>query len=709
MNINPDKGDSKDLRNRAEQQHQWQLASAVPGPDFDSLTLLHELQVHQIELEMQNEELRRAHQDLEMIRARYADLYDFAPVGYFLLEMDGRILDANLTGAAMFGEPRRDLINRPFTFLIESPWRDEFHNFCNQLLKSNANLSREMSFVTANGSRIDARVDARCIGLEQAGSARFRVSLIDITAQKRSVEAADRFRTALKHAPIMMFNQDTSLRYTWMSGSMSEYETPPVIGMSDLEILGSVRALELVAVKRQVIETGKGIRRKIVLDLIEGERTFDIGIEPLFDSTGAVNGITSAVIDISEQIEHQRSLQSAYESLGMHSSKSDTDLLTVRKIAVDILSSRSGREALEEIATTARSLAHATYAAVCIIDPNGSGVQDLITSGISQKVRDAVAHLPDLHGMLGNLMQSNAIVRVDNLQASEMFTGFPPNHPIMTGFIGMALRSGDTALGCLYLTDRTDGGTFTDEDVEAVQILGDFAVLAIHNMNILTRQRHLIDGLIAAQEEERRNVAYELHDGLSQYVMAADSHFQMLEIALKNESAQMAEAELTKGLCLIQMAVKESRRLVNGLRALALDDMGPIGALEILFNEEAERAGWCQAEIVHNVAGMRFSENLEMAVFRVAQEALTNSRRHANTERVRLTMIYSQSDSGPGELTVEVRDWGVGIDESHIPDHTHIGLRGIKERVRLLDGVLSVGSKPGCGVTVRATFPVGGR
>src|SRR5678816_3929924 len=84
----------------------------VPKSESDPQRLLHELQVHQVELEMQNTELQDARDRMETLVEKYTDLYDFAPVGYFSLDEQGRILEVNLTGAALLGAERSRLINR---------------------------------------------------------------------------------------------------------------------------------------------------------------------------------------------------------------------------------------------------------------------------------------------------------------------------------------------------------------------------------------------------------------------------------------------------------------------------------------------------------------------------------------------------------------------------------------------------------------------
>ncbi len=119
----------RSLRARAEKK----LATAGGAkPDYggrDPLALIHELQVHQIELEMQNEELRRAHAEADLLRARYQDLYNFAPVGYLTLDRKGSILEANQTCATMLGVPRSKLANRPLAAFLDADSGDAFELF----------------------------------------------------------------------------------------------------------------------------------------------------------------------------------------------------------------------------------------------------------------------------------------------------------------------------------------------------------------------------------------------------------------------------------------------------------------------------------------------------------------------------------------------------------------------------------------------------
>ena len=382
-------------------------------------------------------------------------------------------------------------------------------------------------------------------------------------------------------------------------------------------------------------------------------------------------------------------------------------LETANQVALDILGRRTGAEALRHIADAARMLSGARYAALGVARPDGKSLQEFITIGLTPGEEAVIGPRPRGIGVLGLLLGRTDPLRLNSLADHPASAGFPPNHPPMKSFLGVPIRRGDTVMGSLYLTDKEGADSFTEADETAVQALGAHAAVAIHNLQMLSRQRALVSGLIAAQEEERRAVAYDLHDGLTQFVMAAHAHLESFRRAHESGQDEKALRDLDTGMGYLKEAVIESRRLVNGLRTLALDDLGLAGALEQLVVDEKVRAEWTDADLIHNVAGRRFDKTLETAAYRVAQEALTNARKHAHAHRVRLILLVGADDDEKERLTLEVRDWGEGFrpDEQE-GGPTHVGLQSMAERVHLLEGDYDLVSTPGEGTIIRAIFPV---
>ena len=176
-----------DLRRLAEEKAQA-LQTRLPetlSPE-EAGRLIHELQVHQIELELQNEELRRAQGELEASRARYFDLYDLAPVGYLTLSEQGLILEANLTGAGLLGLARRDLINQPLTRYILPEDQDIYYRHHRQLLETGTSRECEIRMLRSDTAPFWARLESTVVRDGESGDCVCRVVVSDIDAHKQA-------------------------------------------------------------------------------------------------------------------------------------------------------------------------------------------------------------------------------------------------------------------------------------------------------------------------------------------------------------------------------------------------------------------------------------------------------------------------------------------------------------------------------------------
>ena len=180
-----------ELRRRAEETA---LKNAVQSPDdIEFLSLdrikktLHELRVHQIELEMQNEELRRAQAELDAARARYFDLYDLAPVGYITITEPGMILEANLTAATLLGSPRGTLARNPISHFILKEDQDSYYLHRKQLFETGEPQAWELRMLKMDGTVFWAHLQATVA--EGEGGARVcRCVLSEITRLKQAEE-----------------------------------------------------------------------------------------------------------------------------------------------------------------------------------------------------------------------------------------------------------------------------------------------------------------------------------------------------------------------------------------------------------------------------------------------------------------------------------------------------------------------------------------
>ena len=185
-----------DLRRRAEEALQAQPIHTDEMTAADVERLVHELRVHQIELEMQNDELRRAQGELQVSRDRYVDLYELAPVGYFTLSEQGLILEANLTGANLLGVQRGRMIKRPLSRFIVAEDQDIYYFHRQQLFESGAPQVCELRLQRADGSHFYARIEATVAKDEASGAPLCRMTVSDVSAQVQAREAQVQAREA---------------------------------------------------------------------------------------------------------------------------------------------------------------------------------------------------------------------------------------------------------------------------------------------------------------------------------------------------------------------------------------------------------------------------------------------------------------------------------------------------------------------------------
>jgi PAS domain S-box-containing protein len=188
---------SAELRHRAEDRLRKRLGKkgGEQTSEADMQRLLHELQVHQIEMEMQNDELENARNEMEALLEKYTDLYDFAPAGYFALNERGCILSVNLTGAALLGMDRSQLINQCFPRFVTQECRPDFLAFLQQVFAQPERLSCEATLLNVTGSSFWAAFHgtaALSIGDPQKWC---RVSVSDITAIKQMEETKHHLNT----------------------------------------------------------------------------------------------------------------------------------------------------------------------------------------------------------------------------------------------------------------------------------------------------------------------------------------------------------------------------------------------------------------------------------------------------------------------------------------------------------------------------------
>lgn len=214
------------------------------------------------------------------------------------------------------------------------------------------------------------------------------------------------------------------------------------------------------------------------------------------------------------------------------------------------------------------------------------------------------------------------------------------------------------------------------------------------------RMRALSHQLLQAQEAERRHIARELHDEIGQTLTAVKLNLQSVKQIFPRQVPRLDES-----IGVVERALQQVRDLSLDLRPSILDDLGLVPALSWYLDRQAKRAGFV-AQLVAAPLAVSLAPDIQIACFRIAQEAVTNVARHARARQVRVELCQQGE-----ELLLTVRDDGIGFDVTAARERAtrggSLGLLGMQERASLLGGEVQVHSEPRHGTEVRARLPLG--
>jgi PAS domain S-box-containing protein len=221
------------LRRQAVARLRMTKRDVATLPVKDVQQLVHELQVYQIELEMQNTELRRTQLELEAVRNRYVDLYDFSPVGHLTLDAHGKIVGANLRAGTLLGLTRNKLIGQPLARFIAPRDEGTFHRHCQAVLKTGTRQGYEVSLQIEVGVSRWVHFESLVVHGDPGHSIHWRVALLDITERKREEESRkeseDRYRSIFENAIEGIFQTTLDGRFVAVNPALARmygYDSP---------------------------------------------------------------------------------------------------------------------------------------------------------------------------------------------------------------------------------------------------------------------------------------------------------------------------------------------------------------------------------------------------------------------------------------------------------------------------------------------------
>jgi signal transduction histidine kinase len=361
----------------------------------------------------------------------------------------------------------------------------------------------------------------------------------------------------------------------------------------------------------------------------------------------------------------------------------------------DLVSDLDLETVLQRVLETAVAVTGARYAALGVLDEDRHELERFLHHGIDEQTRRKIGELPRGRGVLGALIREPKPLRIRDVSAHPASYGFPEHHPPMGSFLGVPIVIRGEEWGNLYLTEKQGDDEFDAADEEAAVVLAGWAAIAIDNARSVAadRLRHAID----AAEQERKAWARELHDETLQGLGALKV---LLGAGLKGDRKNL-ETVAERALAQIDSEITSLRALIGDLRPGSLDELGLPAALESLCHRLAERSPKAQISLSVGaaVAERGIPGPIETTIYRIVQEALTNALRHSGAARLRVRL-----DEKGGWISASVADDGRGFDTAGGRDG--FGLRGVRERVRLARGRLTIDSVPGEGTVLGVELPL---
>lgn len=607
--------------------------------------LLHELQVHQVELETQNRELREAQLLLEGSRDRYADLYDFAPVGYVTFDDKGVIREINLTAAGMLGVDRTRLLGVPFHLHVAREDLAHFRAHLNRHENPEERVATELRLARKDGVTLPIVMQSVLAYDTEKKTHLCRAALTDVTARRQAEQALqsseERYRLLAEHADDFVCLNDTHGSRLYISPSFFRRTgwTPEEVQASDWRTRLHPDDLTLVERAREANLAGEATTIEHRIKCRDGSWLWvEARCKPIADASGIIVRLVLWSREITE-----------------------------RKRAAEALERKQSE--LEEAQR------------IGLIGNWHWDARTDVTTGSDQLLRiyglnPGTQPMPDFREQRGRLYPAAAWERLNAAVQATMQTGdgfeltleaIRNGAPIWVRSRSEAVRDG---------TGRIIGLRGTVQDV--------------------TERMELERQLLEISEVERRTIGHELHDSLGQRLTALEmlSHGLMEDLKSHAPSLLNAAALLNREL---RETVTQARLLSHGLAPVPLDGEGLMrGCAELAASISLLPGVKCR--FVCDPPVQLQSVTIATQLYRIAQEAVNNALKHGHASQVDIHLTRQD-----GEVVLCVKNNGNALPKDH-PANSGKSLNVMRYRAEMIGASLAIESGRRKGVQVTCTL-----
>jgi PAS domain S-box-containing protein len=689
-----------ELHRRAEAQ-MWKRrkerkANSRDGTlEADPQRLFQELQVHQVELEMQNVELQKTRDELEVMLENYTDLYEFAPVGYFTLAPDGTIRLVNLTGCQLVGIERARLLGRSFGTLVSAGLRPDFNSFLQQVFAGRTNLARDFELVRPGLPPRAVNIEA----LRLPDGRECRVAVVDISARKQVEEKVRisevRYRRLFEaaHDGVLLLDPGTR-KITDANPFMTEllgYSRDQLVGKELFEIgllkdeAASQEMFRKLKLKHEVRYEDLPLKSQ------EGQRQEVEVVANLYQENGAPV-IQCNVRDITERRKTERELSEKARLLDL-----SHDAIIVRDMAGRI---RYWNHGAEELYGWSRK------------EALGKISHRLLQTKFPTPLKQITEELHRADRWIGELVHTKRGGQRITVLVRKTLDRDPQGRPssVLQNITDITMRKQAEAARRRLEVLAASNQTLEKEIVHRQAVEVSLKQSEEHQRRLLAESRimqgqlrDLSHQILSAQEEERKKISRELHDEIAQTLAGINIRLGTLK-AEGGGRGRDFQHKIDATQRLVEKSVEIVHRFARDLRPTLLDDLGLIPALHAFVKTFTEDTG-VRVRITVFAGVEKLDNDRRTVLYRVAQEALTNVDRHAQASTVEVNIQHLAD-----KICMTIRDNGKcpPMDPMRkAKTGKRLGLIGMRERLEMVGGSFEIQSLVGKGTTVRAEVPFG--
>jgi signal transduction histidine kinase len=397
-------------------------------------------------------------------------------------------------------------------------------------------------------------------------------------------------------------------------------------------------------------------------------------------------------------------------------------LLALREATLAISSNLSLSETLRKIVIAAARLVDASYAALGVPDETGELLVEFITTGMTEEEESRISHRPRGHGILGVILHEGKSLRLANLREHPQSAGFPANHPPMTSFLGVPIIQNNEQVGNLYLTDKRHSDEFTQDDQSIIELLAANASVALRNAKLyqaaLEYSKELEDrnrDLAAITDEnirlseqvtklavvdERQRIGMDLHDGIIQSIYAVGLMLEYSSGQLTDGDTTGAGARIKQSIDSLNGIIRDIRAYILDLRPRQFDGDDLAAALKHLLIEFKANTLIDVNLVSDSEAEAALTPDTRLALFHIAQEALSNAAKHSHATHIDILLRIEQN-----VIVLSVEDNGRGFDTGQARQRVGHGLNNMQDRAAAINGQLAVSPNAnGKGTQVRVSL-----